>query len=314
MITAQFNSDSGGRFARTMWCAVGLVLFSVLAIVPLVAQAQALSAADILREIDARGGITGLGNQVAFLSFTVQDKNGSLQESSFVSFGKTSADPQAPDSVLIYFLAPPPETCGTVFLTIDRKVSGQAAELYLYLPALDKTKQLVTSGERKGSFAGSNIQFDQVGRSELSSLFNAELVSETTLSVAVDGVAQERRVYVLHLVANLQTNANESFPERTMWVDAEQFLVLASESTNTVGKLQTIMRANGLVTSEGRLEYAVMTVSNVLDKSFTTVTITDREDVGELPDSLFDPALLPQFDARQFNDRLQVKVPDPICP
>ena len=312
MITTRFNCDSGGRFSRTIRCAAGLVLFIVLAIVPLVAQAQ--SASDILREIDARGGIAGLGSQVAFLSFTIQDKNGSVQESSFVSFGKTTADPQAPDSALIYFLAPPPETCGTVFLTIDRKVSGQAAELYLYLPALDKTKQLVTSGERKGSFAGSNIQFDQMGRSELSSLFSAELVSETTLNVAVDGVAQDRSVYVLHLVANAQTNPNESFPERTMWVDTEQFLVLASESTNTVGKLQSIMRANGLVTFKTRLEYAVMTVSNILDKSSTTVTITDREDVGELPDGVFDPALLPQFDARQFNDRLAVKVPDPVCP
>jgi hypothetical protein len=57
-----------------------------------------------------------------------------------------------------------------------------------------------------------------------------------------------------------------------------------------------------------------MTVSNVLDNSWTTVRVADREDVGELADSLFDPALLPQFNPRQFNDRLQVQVPDPTCP
>ena len=276
--------------------------------------AQSLSAADILREIDARGGIAGIGSQIAFLSFTIQDKNGSVQESSFVSFGKTSADAQVPDSALIYFLAPPALPCGAVFLTVDRKITGQATELYFYHPALGQPKQLVSSGERKGSFAGSNIQFDQMGRSDLYSQFDAELISESTLSVAVDGAARDRRVYVLRLVANAQTNPDESFPERTMWVDAEQFLVLASENTNTVGKLQTIMRANALVTFEGRLEYAVMTALNVLDKSSTTVTVTDREDMGELPDRVFDPALLPEFDARQFNDRLAVKVPDPICP
>ncbi len=314
MTTTQLNLDSGGRFARTTRCAAGLAFFVVLVIGSLVVQAQSESASDILREIDARGGIFGVGSQIAFLSLTIQDKNGSVQESSFVSFGKTTADPQAPDSALIYFLAPPPETCGTVFLTVDRKIPDQATELYLYLPALDKTKQLVTSGERKGSFAGSDIQFDQMGRSELASAFDAELVREATLSVAVDGVAQERRVYVLHLAANSKTNPSESFPERTIWVDTEQFLILASESTNTVGKLQMILRATGLVTFKGRLEYAAMTVSNVLDNSFTTVTITDREDVGELPDSVFNPALLRQFDARQFNDRLEVKVPDPVCP
>jgi hypothetical protein len=291
-----------------------LALLTALLCGSVFAQAQSLTAADIVREIDARGGIAGIGSQIAFLSFTIQDKNGSVQESSFVSFGKTSADPGVADSALIYFLAPPAETCGTVFLTVDRKVSGQATELYLYLPALGQTKQLVSSGERTGSFAGSNIQFDQMGRSELSSKFDAELLGETTLTVSVDGVPQDRRVYVLHLVANAQTNPSESFPERTMWVDAEQFLVLASESRNTVGKLQSVLRADALVTFRDRLEYAVMTVSNVLDSSWTTVRVADREDVGELADSLFDPALLPQFDPRQFNDRLQVQVPDPICP
>jgi hypothetical protein len=172
----------------------------------------------------------------------------------------------------------------------------------------------VSSGERTGSFAGSNIQFDQMGRSELASKFDAELLGETTVAVTVDGVPQDRRVYVVHLVANPETNPGESFPERTMWVDAEQFLVLASESKNTVGKLQTALRADALVTFRDRLEYAVMTVSNVLDSSSTTVTVTDRADVGELPGSLFDPALLPQFDPLQFNGLLQVQVPDPICP
>jgi hypothetical protein len=291
-----------------------LVLLATLLSSSGLAQAQSLTAIDIVREIDARGGIAGIGSQIAFLSFTIQDKNGSVQESSFVSFGKTSADPQTPDSALIYFLAPPAETCGTVFLTVDRKVSDQATELYLYLPALGQPKQLVSSGERTGSFAGSNIQFDQMGRSELASKFDAELLGEATVPVTVDGVSQDRRVYVVRLVANPDTNPGESFPERTMWVDAEQFLVLASESKNTVGKVQSALRADALVTFRGRLEYAVMTVSNVLDSSSTTVRVTDRADVGELPDSLFDPALLPQFDARQFNDRLQLQVPDPVCP
>ena len=287
---------------------------AALALGSLSVGAQSLTAADITAEIDARGGITGIGSQIAFLSFTVQDKNGSVQESSFVSFGKTSADPQIADAGLIYFLAPPAETCGTVFLTIDRKVAGQSTELYLYLPALGMPKELVSSGERKGSFAGSNIQFDQMGRSELSANFNSELLGEAMLDVTVNGAVESRRVYVLHLTANPQTNPNETFPERTMWVDTEQFLVLASESTNTVGKLQSVLRVNALATFKDRLEYTQMTVSNVLDLSSTTVTVGDREDVGDLPDSMFDPNALAQFDPRAWNSLLQTKVPDPICP
>jgi hypothetical protein len=276
--------------------------------------AKAQSAADILAAVDARGGITGYGSQVSFLSFVIQDKNGSVQESTFVSFAKTSEDPQVSDSGLIYFLAPPAETCGTIFLTVDRKVAGQSTELYLYLPALGMPKELVSSGERKGSFAGSNIQFDQIAGSELAADFVGELLGEAALDVTVNGAAESRRVYVVHLTANPDTNPNETFPDRTIWVDADGFLVLAMESKNALGKLQDVLRVNALGAFEGRLEYTQMTVSNVLDSSSTTVTVSDREDVGDFPDSMFDPTALAQFDARAFNDLLQVKVPDPICP
>lgn len=276
--------------------------------------AQSLTAADILAAIDARGGITGIGSQIAFLTFVVQDKNGSVQESSFVSFGKTSADPAVADAGLIYFLAPPVETCGTIFLTIDRKDPRQPSELYLYLPALGLPKELVSSGERKGRFAGSNIQFDQIAQSELSTHFTGELLGETTLDVTVDGTPQSRRTFVLRLAARPDTNPDEAFPDRTVWVDAEGFLVLAMESRNLLGKLQDVLRVTALATFRERLEYAQMTVSNLLDTSSTTVTVLAREDVGELPDSVFDPAALSAFDPRAWNGLMATQVPDPICP
>lgn len=291
-----------------------LALLAALSASAVVAQAQTPTAVEILSAIDARGGITGIGSQIAFLSFVVQDRNGSVQESTFVSFGRTSAAVAVADAGLIYFLAPPAETCGTVFLTIDRKTPGRPTELYLYLPALGLPKELVSSGERKGSFAGSNIQFDQIGQSELGANFNGELLGETTVGVALDGAAASRRVYVLHLTANPATNPNETFPDRTAWVDAESFLVLAMESRNALGKLQDVLRVTALATFEGRLEYAQMSVSNVLDTSSTTVTVLAREDVGEFPDSMFDPDALAQFDPRAWNHILQTQVPDPVCP
>jgi len=299
---------------RSKRCSI--FLFSLVATVVLFgsvsAGAQSLTAADILAAVDARGGIIGVGSQVAFLSFVVQDRIGSVQELSFVSFAKASADPLLPDFALVYFLAPPALPCGAMLLTIDRKITAQPTELYFFM--FDQVKEITSTSERKGSFAGTNIQLDQIGRSELNANFIGELLGEAMLDVSVNGAVESRRVYVLHLTANPATSADESFPERTVWIDAEGFLVLAMESVNTVGKLQDVLRVNSVVTFEGRLEYSAMTVSNVLDNSRTTVTVTDREDLGDLPDSMFDPALLPQFDPRQFNDRLQVQVPDPICP
>ncbi len=276
--------------------------------------AQGQSAADTLAAVDARGGIFGNGSQVTFLSFAVRDKSGSVQESYYVAFSRGSDDPAVPDAGLVYFLAPPAETCGMIFLTIDHKLPGQASEIYMYLPAAGVPKEYASAEERKGSFAGSDIQLDQIGRSELATDFVGELMGEATLDVVLDGVAASRGVYVLHLTANPSTNPDESFPDRTLWVDKEAFLILAMESTNELGKLQNVLRVDALGTFEGRLEYTQMSVSNVLASSSTTVTISDREDVGDLPDSTFSHDALAQFDPRAWNALLQVKVPDPVCP
>lgn len=278
-------------------------------------QAQPLTGQEILARVDARGGLGGLGSQIAFLTFTIVDRTGTSQDKNFVFFSKNSADPQVPNRVLIYFLAPPAETCGTIFLSIDKKIPGQKSDLFLFLPALGQVKQLIATGERQGSFAGSNIQFDQIGRSQLRFDFDAELLGEEAIhGLTVNGEKQDRPAYVLKLTANPKNNPDDPFPERKVWVDQQEFLVLKSENTNTVGKLQDIFTVDDLVTFRDRLEANTIVVKDLLEGSSTTVTITAREDIGELPDSIFDPANLPEFDPRQFNDRLSVKVPEPVCP
>ena len=134
------------------------------------------------------------------------------------------------------------------------------------------------------------------------------------VSVTVNGQQQDRKAYVLQLTANAQYNPDDSFPQRKAWVDEQEFLVLRSENINTIGKLQNVSELDNLNTFKDRLEPNTIVVKNVLDGSSTTISITDREDIGELSDSLFDPNTLGSFDPRQFNDMLQVKVPDPTCP
>ena len=277
-------------------------------------QSQSLTGQQILEKIDERGGLGGVGSQISFSIFEVLDKTGAIQRKNFIFFSKNSSDVQIPNRVLIYFLEPPSETCGTIFLSVDRKAVGQKADLYLYLPALGQTKQLISTGERKGSFADSNVQFDQIGRSEFHSDFNAELIGEETLSVTVNGREQDRKTFLLHLTANPDTSRDESFPDRKVWVDEEEFMTLKSEDTNTVGKLQNMTTLDDLITFKERLEPSIIKVVNLLDNSSTTVTITDREDIGDLPDGIFDPNSLAQFDPKQFNTQLQVKVPNPTCP
>jgi len=166
---------------------IALTTFSLLlvgllpSVGPAYSETQTLTGQQILEKLDARGGFGGIGSQVSFSTFDVVDKTGSTQQKNFVFLNKSSADPQTPNRVLIYFLEPPRETCGTIFLSIDKKITGQKADLFLFLPALGQTKQLITTGERKGSFAGSNVQFDQIGRSEFHIDFSAQLIGEETV-------------------------------------------------------------------------------------------------------------------------------------
>lgn len=292
-----------------------LLLALLLSLGQAYSQSQPLTAEQILEKVDARGGFGGLGSTIGFSTFDISDKTGTQQKENFINFSRNSADPQVPNQILIYFLEPPKEICGTIFLSTDKKIAGQKADLFLYLPALGQPKELISTGERKGSFAGSNVQFDQIGRSELHMDFNAELGGEEMVSsVMVNSQKQDRKAFVLHLTANPETNPDESFPHRKVWVDEQEFFILKSENTNTVDKLQDVLTIDNLVTFKDRLEADTIKVANVLDNSSTTITITDREDVGDLPDSIFAPDNLPQFDPRQFNDKLQTKVPDPTCP
>ncbi|HED03474.1 MAG TPA: outer membrane lipoprotein-sorting protein [Candidatus Fraserbacteria bacterium] len=299
-------------------CALA-ALALLFSLAPAYSQATPLTGQQILQKVDARGGIGGIGSTISLSTFDVVDKTGTEQQKNFIFFGKNSADPKVPNRVLIYFLEPPKTTCGTIFLSIDHKIVGKQADLFLFLPALGQTKQLVTTNERKGSFAGSNLQFDQIGRSELHSDFNAKLIGEATVQgVTINGKKQDRQAYVLQLTVNKENDPNESFPQRKLWVDQQEFIMLKSEDTNTIGKLQNKTSLDDLVSFRGRLEPNLIKVVNVLDNSSTTVTISDRQDadklLGGLPDSLFAPDSLPQFDPTQFNDKLTTKVPDPTCP
>ncbi|MBI1744567.1 outer membrane lipoprotein-sorting protein [Candidatus Acetothermia bacterium] len=298
---------------------IAITTFSLLSVAILFSLGPAysqgsLTGQQILEKIDARGNIGGNGSSVSFSSFDIVDKSGSKRQSNFVFFGKGSPDAQVPNRVLIFFLAPPAETCGTIFLSIDKKIAGKKSDLYLYLPALGQAKQLVTSSDRKGSFAGSNLSFDQIGRSQLHTDFDAQLVGEETLKgITINGAKQDRVAYVLQLTANKTNNPDESFPQRKIWVDKQEFITLKSEDTNTVGKLQNMTTLDNLTTFKGRLETNLIKVTNVLDNSSTTVNISDREDIGDLADTLFDSSNLSKFEPKQFNDKLKVKVPDPTC-
>jgi len=70
----------------------------------------------------------------------------------------------------------PPDMKGTGFLNINQKTGAKENKQWLYLPALQKVKR-IASGDRGGSFLGSDFSYSDMGRSELDD-FTYKLLKE----------------------------------------------------------------------------------------------------------------------------------------
>lgn len=277
------------RFPQTL-----LLLLFLMWSAPLAA--QDLTGDQILERASQEGALTAEGSRINLVDFQVQSADGATVQRSFAFFSKR-ADGQ-PDKLLIYFLAPELER-GTMFLSLDPADPAEDARLWLYLSALGQVKELVSENDRSAGFAGSNLQNDQIGGGfDFSEDYVGQLLGQEPVSVAWLGQAQPRAAYKVAITA--KPEADVDFPSGTAWVDMETFVVLKGELINKAGALEQISTLDGFVEFEGNFEPSAIVVKDLLDDGQTTITITDRRAVDELPDEIFTPEALPSFDPAQF--------------
>jgi hypothetical protein len=247
---------------------------------------QTLNGNQILAKVDERGSF-GTGGRVTITQFNIIAKDKTKVEKKFAFFTKTNLKDQ-PDRLLAYFLEPALER-GTIFLSIDPVDPKEKTKLYLYLPALGQTKELVSEKDRNAGFAGSNIQQDNVGRSNYRDDYTAELSGEDSI--------EGRKTYVLFLTA--KAGADVDYPTSRMWVDQQEFLVLKNEGRRPDGKVEQVFEATDLKPFEGRLEANKLIIKNVLENSETQITTLEKRKI-DLPDEVFDPKNLKNFDPSKY--------------
>lgn len=248
---------------------------------------QPLTGPQILQKVEEKGGIGGTeGDLISDVKFEIvgKDKKTATNEFRFFSRRKKGE----PDRLLIAFVKPD-DVRGTLFLSI--KPENKDADLWLYLPALGAVKQLVNQQERKGSFAGSNLSFDDLGSgfkySEDYSV--AEKVTEEKIKVG----DKEYATFVLALTVKKEKEKTENFPTRKLWVEKTEFVILKGESFNKTGKLEQVFEVLALGTFENDAVPDKVLIKNVLDSSQTTISfLTRKRPAQPLPDTLFDPSHL----------------------
>ncbi len=261
------------------------------------AQAQApLTGDEILAKAAERSAFVREGSRISIIEFEIVFPDGTTQTRTFAFFGKRD---EAGERLLIYFLEPELE-CGTIFLSFDPAEPGAKTRLWLYLSGLGQVKELVSEEDRNASFAGSNLQNDQVGGGfDLHEDYTGELLGEEAVTVSWLGEETARPAYKVGLTR--RPEADVDFPTGTVWIDKEEFLTLRGEFDNEAGQLEQTIALDDFVEFEGEIVPNRIVVENVLDGSKTTVVTLERRVVEpELPDEVFDPDNLASFNPEAF--------------
>lgn len=202
-------------------------------------------------------------------------------------FGGLSVKPaDGPEKSLMYF-EEPENVAGMIFLSI--KPVGEDTRMWLYLPALGMPKEIVAE-QRKQSFAGSTLSYEDVGSRSFADNYTAKLVGEDSVNIG----DKSYDCYVLELTAKPDSNADH--PAAKVWVDKESFLLLKNEDYDSDGKLERTMEVLALGTFEKKLVADKMVATNVLDGSSTTIAFLERRrPETAIPNFVFDPDNLASF-------------------
>ncbi len=262
------------------------------------AQDDELTGDEILQRAADEGGFNAQGSQISRTSFDLVFADDSTGSREFGFFSKAERD--GVDKTLIYFLQPEAE-CGTRFLTHDPDAKDEDSQLWLFLSALGEVKELVSDEDRNASFAGSNLERDEIGGggSDFNDDYLGTLQSTEPVEVNWRGEPTEREAYRVTLEA--REGADVDFPTGQVWIDTEEFVTFRAELNNADDTLERTLALDEFVDFDGDIVPNRIVVENVLDGSKTTVSTEERRRPDEgLPESIFDPANLADFNPEEY--------------
>lgn len=260
-----------------------LLLAVLVAVFPGVVALADLTADEILDRVEEERNLLAEGDLISVIRFDNTFSDGTTAYNLFGSLSKTGKS-------LVYFQEPE-DVQGTLFLTVDRENEEENSRLWLYLPLLGLPKELISEETRGSSFAGSTLSYEDLGGDDRNADYGADLVGEDTLTIG----ELSRPVYIIMQIAKPQ--ANVDYLTVKTWVDKEYFIVLKSEATNELGKLEQTMDVLMLGKFEGSLTADQIIARDILKGNSTTISFLDRRRPdGEIPDLVFDPDNLASFD------------------
>ncbi len=163
----------------------------------------------IAREADRRD--SGYGDVSADLEMVLTNKQGqSAQRQMHISSMETAGDG---DKSITLFDSPP-DVKGTAMLTFSHKREDD--DQWLYLPALKRVKR-IASGNRSGSFMGSEFAYEDMGSQE---------VEKFTYHYLRDEACGELQCFVIE---RYPVERSSGYKRQVVWVDKEHYRIQKTE-------------------------------------------------------------------------------------
>jgi hypothetical protein len=237
--------------------------------------ALAQTADEILKRVEEQGFFgTGRKSLYAALTVEIQEKGQPKVDYSFRVWAKEYPD-ETTKVLLLY--AAPEDVAGTIFLAHVPKEG--TTRMWLYLPELALTKELVGETERKGEFiAGSGITYEDISKGFS---YREDYASELLGEEEVSGFPTWK--------LGLSPKASGAeWSKILLWVHREHYFVVRAEFYDKDGKLSRILTVPELVTDELGTRPALLQVENRAKESWGQVQILERS-AAELPDEYFVP-------------------------
>lgn len=249
-----------------------LVALLALAVAAPVAQAAELTGSELLvrnyesvRHPDATAEVT----------MTLRNKSGQERVRKLVWYTKLKADGR--DLMTALYFRSPADIKGTATLLIEE--TGKDDGMWIYLPALKKTRRLMSDNKRD-SFVGSDLSYGEI-IGHRPSEWNARVLRNDTFA--------GRPVVVVEALPKTDAvRTSSGYAKRELWLDRENFVALKADYWDDTGApLKTVVVGDVRPTASGRYQFMRVDANNQQSGHSTQVVFDSFQSKTGLADSLF---------------------------
>lgn len=173
----------------------------------------------------------------------------------------------------VAILSEPISDRGIGMLAFEYWDKNKINDYWMYLPALNKVKRVVSNRDAKdsGSYFGTEFYLEDLEDPRLDD-YTFRLLPNEDLQVIEQDKVKSVPAYVLEWLPTLKRKENSNYSKTVMWVDRSRFVLLKAEYYDQQGKLIKRRTVRNLDKVNGRWMPRQNLMDNLVDQRITVMT------------------------------------------